>query len=335
MNGKFIISLDYELHWGVFDALPLNAYKSNLLNVNDVVTKLLELSDKYGIKLTFATVGLLFAENKAEIEKHMPDSIPLYDNENLNPFKLLGHIGKNESLDTIHYAKSAINKIKSNNNHEIGTHTFGHYNCLAPGQNTVNFNSDLVAAKKIANSIGVEIKSIVFPKNQVNKNYLEVCKKNGITSYRGNENHVLYNPNPNLKGLKKHLFIIYRFLRLLDSYINISGFNTYPIQNLKPNDLGLVNLPSSRFLRPYVPRLSILEGFKLRRIKKAMKHAAINNELFHLWWHPHNFGANMDENFKNLELIFQEYTSLNKKFNFQSDTMTGLTNKILNTSAIK
>ncbi|MFD1162237.1 polysaccharide deacetylase family protein [Hwangdonia seohaensis] len=329
MNGKFIISLDYELHWGVFDALTLDTYKNNLLNVNYVVTKLLELSDKYDIKLTFATVGLLFAENKADIEKYMPDSIPLYENEKLNPFKLLDHIGENESLDSIHYAKSVINKIKSSNKHEIGTHTFGHYNCLAPGQNTLNFNSDLAAAKKIANNMDIEIKSIVFPKNQVNKKYLQVCKKNGITNYRGTENNVLYDPNPNLKGLKKHFYIVYRFLRLMDGYINISGFNTYPINNLKPDELGLINLPSSRFLRPYIPSLSFLEFLKRRRIKKAMKYAAVNNELFHLWWHPHNFGDNMDENFKNLEEIFKAYKTLKERYQFESVTMTELTNEII------
>lgn len=45
-------------------------------------------------------------------------------------------------------------------------------------------------------------------------------------------------------------------------------------------------------LRPYSPRLSFLEGLRLRRIRHEMVHAAKKGELYHLWWHPYNFGAN-------------------------------------------
>ena len=59
-----------------------------------------------------------------------------------------------------------------------------------------------------------------------------------------------------------------------------------------------------------------------------MTYAAKHNETYHLWWHPHNFGANIDENFKNLETIFKTFKILNKTQGFQSVTMTGITKKI-------
>ena len=52
-----------------------------------------------------------------------------------------------------------------------------------------------------------------------------------------------------------------------------------------------------------------------------MKHAAKNGLLYHLWWHPHNFGANTEENFKTLEEILKYYEFLNKKYGFESKTM--------------
>ena len=61
-----------------------------------------------------------------------------------------------------------------------------------------------------------------------------------------------------------------------------------------------------------------------------MKHAAKNNEMFHLWWHPHNFGVDIDKNFNNLEKIFKEYQKLKLKYEFESITMTDLTKKIIN-----
>ena len=75
-------------------------------------------------------------------------------------------------------------------------------------------------------------------------------------------------------------------------------------------------------------RFKRFEGLKLKRIKKGMRHAAKKNEMFHLWWHPHNFGAQMDENFRNLEEIFKTYAALNKSYGFESITMTELTNKV-------
>jgi len=328
MNGKFIISLDFELHWGVFDALTLEQYQNNLLNVRTVIDRLVKLSDTYGVKLTFATVGLLFAENKATIKEHMPQNIPNYSDKNLNPYRLLDDIGENEASDPIHYAKSVIETIKLNTNHEISTHTFGHYNCFAAGQDASSFNADLISARTIAKDLGIALKSIVFPKNQTRQDFLAVCKKNGITNYRGVELHAMYNTN--LKTNKKAVILGYRLLRLMDAYMNISGTNTYPVKSIKKDAQGLINLPSSRFYRAYFPKLSMFEFLKKRRITKGMKHAAKNNALFHLWWHPHNFGDHIDENFKNLEDVFKAYKKLNKKYNFESMTMTGLTDEILN-----
>jgi len=34
-----------------------------------------------------------------------------------------------------------------------------------------------------------------------------------------------------------------------------------------------------------------------------MKFAAENNCIYHLWWHPHNFGNNKNENLQNLERV--------------------------------
>ena len=60
-----------------------------------------------------------------------------------------------------------------------------------------------------------------------------------------------------------------------------------------------------------------------------MQYAAKNNEMYHLWWHPHNFGTNMEENFIALEEIFKTYSNLNKDHGFESNTMSGLAEKLL------
>lgn len=338
MTGKFVISLDFELHWGVFDVRSVESYKNNLLKVKPVITRMMELADKYGISLTFSTVGFLFAETKKELSEYLPLNKPTYANKNLSPYPLLNTIGNTENEDPFHFANSIIIDLVNNGKHEIGSHTFSHYYCHEPGQTIDQFEDDLKASISIAKSKNLKLESIVFPRNMIDPNlesdqkYLDVCYNNGLKSFRGKEKSFIYNDH-NLKLKNKFALVVgimiyaIRFLRLLDSYINITGYNTYNLKNLKGNS-KVLNLPSSRFLRSYSQKLRILEGLKLRRIKKAMKYAAKNNELYHLWWHPHNFGSHTDKNFASLEEIFITYSKLNKKYNFQSMTMTELTNQL-------
>jgi hypothetical protein len=83
----------------------------------------------------------------------------------------------------------------------------------------------------------------------------------------------------------------------------------------------MVNVPASRFLRPYMKALGFLEPLRLLRVKRAMTHAAKRGEVFHLWWHPHNFGVNQEQNFKNLESILSHYKKLRERHGMQSASM--------------
>ena len=113
MKGHFVISLDYEIHWGVFDKKSVQDYHENLSSVNFVIDRLLELSNRYDVKLTFSTVGLLFAENKEDLILHSPKQKPSYSNTKFNPYNLISDIGNSERDDPFHYALSGIQKIKN------------------------------------------------------------------------------------------------------------------------------------------------------------------------------------------------------------------------------
>lgn len=315
MNGKFIISLDFELMWGVFDKKTKENYGEDIYAVREVIDRLLEIFRRFEIKVTFATVGFLFAKNKKELTDYIPKIKPNYKNNLLDPYKhYIGNIGKNELEDKYHYAHNVLKKIARTSKHEIGSHTFSHYYCLEQGQSDESFKADLVSAKKIAEKENITIESIIFPRNQYNYNYDKILIENGIKYYRGNENAWFYKEK---SSEDESLFR--RGFRLLDSYLNISGHNCFRVQPGK-----LVNVPSSRFLRPFNPKFRILEALRLRRIKKSMTYAAKNRLVYHLWWHPHNFGSFQNENFLFLEAVLNHYEYLNKKYNFDSCTMNGV-----------
>lgn len=52
-----------------------------------------------------------------------------------------------------------------------------------------------------------------------------------------------------------------------------------------------------------------------------MTYAAKKKELYHLWWHPHNFGVNIKENMENLTVLLNHYQFLHEKYGFANLTM--------------
>ncbi|WP_312078041.1 polysaccharide deacetylase family protein [Chryseobacterium sp.] len=319
-SGKFVVSLDFELMWGMRDKENIATYGENILGVHHVIPKLLEVFDQYNIKATFSTVGFLFFENKADLLSELPSIKPNYTDVNLSPYNgYFDILDENHIADKYHFAPELIRQIQKYPSQEIGTHTYSHYYCLEPGQTTESFYVDLKKAIDIAKKYNIETTSLVFPRNQFNEEYLKLCADLGIQCYRGNERSWIYKAK---NGENENLFR--RAIRLIDAYINISGHNCYTDQDLKGK--FPLDIPSSRFLRPYISKLNFLEKLRLNRIKKGMTHAAKNNLMFHLWWHPHNFGVNQNKNFNFLEKILQHYSDLNKKYNFQSYKMTEMAN---------
>lgn len=302
------------MNWGVHDVLSLEQYEENLLGARTAIPKILALFKEYDIHATWATVGMLNYNSKEELLENLPIFRPSYSDTNLSPYSKLQSIGNDEKHDPIHFAPSLIRKITDTPNQELASHTFSHYYCLEKGQTIAEFEEDLIASIKVLGNRRSKCQTLIFPRNQINQSYLQICKKNGITCYRGNEKSWVYKASTSRsEGMWK------RLLRLLDHYENIFGHHTYPIKNVDCNPI--VNLPSSRFLRPYHKRYKVMEPLRLRRIKNSMKHAAENREVYHLWWHPHNFGKNTDENIMFLTEILKWMDKLRNDYGFKSLSM--------------
>jgi hypothetical protein len=314
-RGIFVISLDFELHWGVSETKTVEDYRQNLDNTREAIRKMLELFQQYEVHVTWATVGFLFCKTKEELLSYVNNiSQPQYVNKNLSNYRLLPEIGNDYIQDPYHYGNDMLSLIQTYPHQEIGTHTFSHYYCLEQGQSLKNFSDDMDAAISIASISNIKLNSIVFPRNQYSKDYLEICQQKNINVYRGNSTSWLYKP---LAAKDQH--ILRRAGRLLDSYLNLSGDNTHNVEI--ESNTKQYNVPASRFLRPYNSKIHFLEGLRLRRIKKEMDCAAKQKKIYHLWWHPHNFGKNVDENIDFLKKILEHYFFLKNKFSFTSMNM--------------
>ena len=59
-----------------------------------------------------------------------------------------------------------------------------------------------------------------------------------------------------------------------------------------------------------------------------MSFAAKKGMMYHLWWHPHNFGSNISSNISFLEKILTHFKKLNDEWDFQSVSMGQLTKEL-------
>ncbi len=316
--GTFTISLDFELYWGVHDQRSLTSYGRDLLGARDAIPRMLELFDRYGVHCTWATVGLLFFDRKAELMEYLPEPLPRYANPAFSPYPRIGQIGPNERQDPYHYGLSLIEQIRDCPGQEIATHTFSHYYCLEPGetedgQNVETFRADMLAARRAAERLGITPRSLVFPRNQYRADYLEACRDCGIEVVRGNHPSWMFRAQSRGdEGLVKRAF------RMSDDYVPISKEDCLQPQAM---DGGLIDVRSSRFLRPTSRRLRPFEPLRLRRITGGLSRAAKSGTIYHLWWHPHNFGAEPDYSLKFLERVLQHFRHLSQLYGMRSGTM--------------
>ncbi len=319
--GALIISLDFELMWGMRDICSIEEpCVRNIINARKAVPKILDLFNEYHIAATWATVGFLFAESRDELMMYTPQIKPFYKDSKLNPY--IEEVGVDESDDPLHYAPKLIKLIQLQPEQELATHTFSHYYCLEDGQSHQMFSADLDSAIGIAKKYGIQYRSIVFPRNEHNSDYDIYLLEHSILCYRGNRQHAMYQ----YSSKDQYKFII-KLFRLIDTYINLSGYHILPWKEIY-DKTGLYNIRESFFLRPNPRVLQRLNKFRIKRINRAMTEAAIKNQVFHLWWHPHNFGRNIEQSLKDLRMVLNHFQSLHREYGMISLNMRDIMERL-------
>lgn len=311
-KGTLVISLDFELIWGVFDHVEIADKKEYFDNTLNVIPKIIEYFVKNDVHATWATVGMLFNDNWEEWEANSPENKPTYHNSKLDAYNY-GALHKKSGLDRFFFAPNLIKDIQQAEGQEIGTHTYSHYYCLESGQNKEQFAADIDTTIKLANKFNVTLKSLVFPRNQFNESYLECCAEKGLSSVRSNPDFWYWDT-------MAPQTIVTKFFRTVDAYLPL-GTKSYQQESLKPNNP--LSQPSSRFLRPQ-NKFEFINSLRLNRIKNEIIQAAQKGEVYHLWWHPHNFGIDPNGAIKSLNSIIEVYTYCKNNFGMESKTMEEL-----------
>lgn len=312
--GSFVVSLDFELYWGMRDVVSLDEYRSHLEGVHEAVPRMLDMFHRFGVHATWATVGLVFAENQEEARSFAPALRPTYIAGRLSPYDDLARPGLDRNA-ACYFAPKLVRRIKQTPHQELATHTFSHFYCDEPGQDEAQFEADLDAAVAIAQAQDVQFKSLVFPRNQVNHDYLRLLPLKDITTYRGVPDRWALR-----RGRNRVDTLARRGVRLADNYLRVSGPRT---ERTRGGPLP-VELCGTRFLRPVSSQLRKLEPSKEGRIKGEMTSAAQGRHTYHLWWHPHNFGRSPKENLAMLERLLEHARRLAYSQGWESRSMAEL-----------
>lgn len=317
MAGKLVISLDLELMWGVRDHRSMQNYGDAVLGGRQAISDLLRRFSANNMRATWAAVGLLFARNRDEMMDFSPDQKPTYHDKRLSPYDFIrSGVGLNEKEDPLHFGRSLIDRIADTPGQELATHSYSHYYCLEPGQTVDQFSADIDSALSIAKEAGHNLRSIVFPRNQMASQHIECCKQHGIDYFRGNPGSFLYRP---MSGSENGNII--RAFRLLDSVLPVSRNLCY---QSAPALHGANNVRASRFLRPFNRRLPMYSKLHQHRIKSEMEYAAKSGSVYHLWWHPHNMGRDIASSMKQIDILISKFNQLRGDYGMESVAMSDI-----------
>lgn len=305
MAGTVVLSLDLELRWGVHDTHGLNVdgYRENIEGVAEATPRLLRLLEHYDIAATWATVGAIGCGSWDEYFRRAPPP-PQYRKTALRVKPEYADIDPEGRL---HFAPDLIQKVLSAPRQELGSHTFSHLFMREAGITAADVAADLRAASTLFRErFGVEPISLVFPRNQ--PAFIDVIRASPIRVWRGNPGPWFFECEDS-----EHNGPIPRALRLLDG---VTPF----LRRASPLVDGDMNR-ATLYLRLNLPKgLWSLHMQRIRHELDTMR----PDEIVHLWFHPHNLGAQMEERLVRVEEVLEMIAKRMQRGTLVSRTMSEL-----------
>ncbi|HTL10195.1 MAG TPA: hypothetical protein VL307_18095, partial [Chitinophagaceae bacterium] len=256
-----------------------------------------------------------------------PAITPHYTLPQYSPYQWVKKHGIPEAYKSSHFAPATVRKIQDAAGQELATHTFSHFYCLELQDHPLAFEADLQAAKLAAHHFNNVPRSMVFPRNQYNSQYLKRCYEQGITAVRTNPSATFWRPVTN-----KGAGIFRKLIRTADAYVQVSRQrSSYPLSEIVCKPGEPLQLKASRFLRPWNTKYPFVHHWLLQRICREMKIAAALGECYHLWWHPENFGDHPKENMAGLRVLLEQYKQCANRYGMQSWNMAEYASNLLTT----
>lgn len=284
-SGVFTISLDTELAWGSFDKGGVDRHGPAYREVPAVVDRLCDLFERYDVSATWAFVAHLVSPCPGH-----DDAEPTVRREWLSNAPC--QTGADREL---WYASELLDRVRSCAvTQDVGLHGYGHLPFGRCDRRTAD--AELAAAVDVAESVGIDPVSFVYPRNDIA--HTDLLSSHGLGVYRGVDAR-WYERRASASGIRK-------LCRFADEALGV----TPPVVTPVEHD-GVVRVPGSQILRPnHGPWGRIPGNRPLTRAKKGLERAAETGQMFHLWWHPFNLASDLDAMIQTLTSILDHAETL-------------------------
>lgn len=262
-KASFVLSIDLELAWGVWDKLNSTNIQKIIDTERLVCENLLNIFDDNEMPVTWAVVAALL------------------DNKN----KMMGNLNQKAW-----YAPDILDNIlNSKTKHLIASHSYAHkeFNTCSNEEITEDFEKSIFFLK----SFNINTDVFIFPRNNVF--HLDVLKKFNFKTYRSIDQSWY-------KKVYKYNKLLGKISNLIDKVIPIKTNSVSPLIDKfglteVPTSILLI---SKNGIRTIVTNYSMF-----KKIKDGIDLAISQNECFHIWFHPSNFYYQTNKQFDLLKKI--------------------------------
>jgi hypothetical protein len=268
-RGIFMFTLDTEIAWGMKGD---KNWQKEFENTRQVVDGLLKLLDKYQISATWAFVGELMREGD----------------------------------DRLYHAPEMLKSVMDcSTPQEIGCHSFSHPVMDDAAFMADDMDKELSSCVETAKSVGVELKSFVFPQNKIA--HIDRLSRFGFVCYRGKDK----------SWYAKFPKFLNKLAHVVDEYLLIAPPTGTPVRRGE-----VLEIPGGYFYphkRGWAKLLPV--SFRVRKAVKGLRKASDKRQIFHLWTHPFNLASDPKELLHGLETIFKEVAQMREKGQIEVRTM--------------
>lgn len=301
-RGIFTLSLDFELIWGTLDLFgPEQFARACRIEREIVIDRLLELLAEFEVPATWCILGHLFLDHcpPNENPKHADISRPHHAWHPADWFA--NDPGGDEQSAPNFFGRSLVEKIRTCRvEQEIGSHSFSHVIFGDQGCTAETADSELTVCVRLAQEMGIELRSFAFPRNSVG--HLGLLKEHGFACYRG--------PEPNWYEAARWPMAVQRLGRLAA----VLRAAKPPLVEPERDDSGLWNIPGSAMYFPmHGGRRFLPLSWRTKRAVKGLNAAARQRRIFHFWFHPTNLADETESMFAGLRAIFTHARTLREQ----------------------
>lgn len=295
--GSVVISLDAELGWGFHDLE--RPPRDRLERARWGWRETLSLLDAYEVPATWGIVGHLMLETCDGRHASHPAPPDWFARERADwadrPDHRFGH-------DLV----SAV--VDSPVDHEIACHSFSHVRFGDPATSPELARAECERALELADDWGLSLESFIFPRNEIG--HRDALAAAGFLAYRSRE------PDP--EGA----------VRVLRDVVRSPSLLVTP----RIDDVGLVDVPPSLFAFGFEGRLRRFSAsLRLDPIvvlaRRGIDQAAIDDGIFHLWFHPNNVTTRADVT--RLDRIISYIDRVRSRTDLRTETMASVARRTL------